>query len=124
MAILDQKRLQTPRLLTQCGSVDNHGNPRAQWLQIIPRTFPVQELIHETSAPTCPAGRSCFIRSIPAGPGGPCRFVTRRRIFQVSGQRNLSSIREREHKKTTRCKERQPACKSPAHCMGGSDEKY
>ena len=77
MAILDRKRLEIPRLSTQRGSVDNHGNLGAQTATnaaIIPRTVSIRELIHASSAPTCLAGRSSFIRSIQAGPRGTCTW--------------------------------------------------
>ena len=50
----------------------------------------MRELIHATNALTRHrAGRGGFIRSKPAGPRGPGRFLTQRRIFQVSA---LSSL--------------------------------
>ena len=42
---------------------------------IITRKVSIRELIHASSALTCPAGKSSFIRSIPAGLTGPRRFV-------------------------------------------------
>ena len=77
-----------PRLLTQHDSVDNPGNARAHMAKIaaiITRTFSIRELIHASSATTCQAGRSSFIRLIAAGP---------RCIFQVSA---LSSLCDGRH---------------------------
>ena len=76
-----------PRFSTQRGSVDNPGNARAHTAtiaMIIPRTVSICELIHASSAKTCPAGRSSFIRSIPADQRGPRRFVTRRQVSALS----------------------------------------
>ena len=94
-------------------SVDNHSNPTAKMNCINTRSNTCNEFTKK------PPG---FIRSIPAGPREPCRFVTWRCIFQVSalsslcvgampiqletGDENLGLIPEREHKKATTCKER------------------
>ena len=46
-----------PQLLTQRGSVDNHGNPTAQTAtngMIISRTVSIQDLIHALSASPLP----------------------------------------------------------------------
>ena len=97
---------------------------------IIPRTVSIQELIHASSAPTFPAGRSVYIRSIPAGPRGPRQFWAWRGIFQVSalsslcvgemptqlvtGDGNLGLIPKREHKKLPHAKE---GCRHANHLL-------
>ena len=92
------------------------------------------------SAPTCPAGRNGFIRIIPAGLRGPCRFGTIRRVFQMSalsslcvgelptrlvtGDGNLGSIPEREHKKLPYAKEGSRRANQMFMVWGGRDKKY
>ena len=86
-----------------------------QLKMLFPRTVSIRELIHATKALIRrTAGRSGFIRSIPAFQRGPCQFVTRRRIFQVSAVSSLC-VGERPtqqvtgiwarflHKKATTC---------------------
>ena len=86
---------------------------------IITRTVSIRELIHASSAPTCPAGRSIFIRSIPAGEGGPRRFVISETylssVRSIKPGRRVTGIRVRFLRGSPR---RRQACKSPAHGTG------
>ena len=96
------------QLWTQHGSLDNHSNPRAQTATnaaIIPRTVSIRELIHALSAPTCPAGRSDFIKSIPAGPRGPHQVVTQRHGIGKVVMKNIDGVRRAGHRSW-----RIPAC--------------
>ena len=69
------------------------------------RMVSIRELIHASSAPTCPAGRSSFGRSIPAGERGPvCDLGDvsfKCPLYQAwaTGDGNQGSIPTREPKK-------------------------
>ena len=86
---------------------------------IITRTVSIRELIHASSAPTCPAGRSSFIRSIPAGERGTRRFVISEAylssVRSIKPGRRATGIRVRFLRGSPR---RRQACKSPTHGTG------